>query len=81
MLTVCLSPAEVVSQVTVARIQDNAPVEPGRIKEGLLHKILLPVEHVGGGELGGHVRHQFTVKKEMKRQLSFVFPQTFVDFD
>lgn len=74
MLTVCLSPAEVVSQVTVARIQDNASVEPGRIEEGLLRKILLPVEHVGGGELGGDVRHQFTVEKETKRQLTFYFP-------
>ena len=64
MLTVCLSPAEVVSQVTVARIQDHASVEPRGIEKGLLGKILLPVEDVGRGELGGHVGHQLTVQSQ-----------------
>ncbi|TNN38048.1 hypothetical protein EYF80_051784 [Liparis tanakae] len=54
-LTVRLPPAQVVSEVAVAGIQDHTSVEARGVQEGLLPEKLLPVEDVGGGELGGHV--------------------------
>lgn len=67
-LTICLPPAEVVSEVAVARIQDHTSIKAWRVQEGLLPKKLLPVKHIGGGELGGHVGHQLTVRRETKRK-------------
>lgn len=68
--TVRLPPAEIVPQVAVARIQDHTAVEARWKQESLLPEELLPVEDVGGGELGDHVGHQLTERKRKRRRES-----------
>lgn len=67
-LTVCLPPAEVISKVTVARIQDHASIKARGKQEGLIPKKLPPVKHIGGGELGGHMGHELTARGESGRE-------------
>ena len=58
--TVSLPPAEVVPEVAVARIQNHPPVKPRGVKEGLVSEVVLPVEHIGRGELGRYMGQQLT---------------------
>lgn len=62
--TVSLPPAEIVSKVAVARIQDHTAVKARWKQESLILEKVLPVEDVGGGELRDNVGHQLTVRKE-----------------
>lgn len=64
MLTICLPPADVVSKVAVARIQDHSSIKAGWVQKGLFRKKLLPVKHKRRGELGGHVGHELTAGGE-----------------
>lgn len=66
--TVSLPPAEIVSKVAVARIQDHTAIKARWKQESLLPEKLLPVEDIGGGELGDHVGHQLTVRKRKRRK-------------
>lgn len=66
--TVSLPPAEIVSKVAVARIQDHTAVKARRKQESLLPEKLLPIEHIGGGELGDHVSHQLTGGKSKRNE-------------
>lgn len=70
-LTVRLPPAEVVSKVTVSGVKNHTSVEAWGVKEGLFFKILLPVEDIGGGELGGHVGHEFAARKKTRKEDKF----------
>lgn len=56
-LTICLPPAEIVSEVAVARIQDHTPIKTWGVQEGLVPKKVLPIIHIRGGELGDHMGH------------------------
>ena len=57
-MTVRLSPAQVVPQVPVRRVEDAAGVEGGRGKKLLVGEELRPLEHVVGGEETHDVAHE-----------------------
>ena len=57
-LTVGLSPREVVSDHLFCRIQDDSPIKRRRILQAHSRKMLCPVEHVGRRELR-HNRRQY----------------------
>ena len=57
-VTVCLSPAQIVPQVAVRRVEDAAGVEGGRGQELLVGEKLRPLEHVVGGEETHDVAHE-----------------------
>lgn len=61
-----MPPAEVISKVTVARIQNHTPIKARRVQHGLILEKLLPVKDIGGGELGGHMGHEFTARGESR---------------
>ena len=60
-ITVCLSPAEVVTEIGGSGIENNATVEGGWIEEGGGGEETAPVEHKGGGKVGGHCTDELTV--------------------
>ena len=62
-LTVCLPPAQIVPKVTVAGIQNYTAIKARRVQEGLFSEKLLPVKHIRGRQLGGHMGHELTARE------------------
>lgn len=67
-LTIGLPPAEIVSKVAVARIQDNTAIKTWGIQQQLVPKKFFPVKHIWGRELGHHMGHELTVRKKKGRK-------------
>lgn len=57
-LTVCLPPAEVISQDFCGRIKNRSSIERGRIKKLVVIKELWPVEDKGAGKKTDDVRNE-----------------------
>ena len=58
-LTVCLSPAEVVTEIGGGGIKDHSSIEGGGVEEGGGGEELGPVEDEGGGKVGGDDTDEF----------------------
>lgn len=48
----------------VGGVQHHTSIKARRVQERLVPEELSPVKHVRGGKLGGHVGHEFTVRKK-----------------
>ena len=53
-MAVSLTPAEVVSEVLIGRIEDDAAVKGGRVLEGRVREEGRPMKYIGGCEIGHH---------------------------
>lgn len=60
-LTVCLSPREVVSNHLLRRIQDNPPIKRRWVLQGHSREMFRPIEHVGRRKMGYDHRQYFRV--------------------
>jgi hypothetical protein len=61
-VTVRLTPAQVVSEVPIGRIEDDPAVKGGRVLEGRVREEGRPMKYIGGGEIRHHSRRYLTVR-------------------
>lgn len=65
LLTICLPPCQIVSEILVPRIQDNTPIKCWGVLHRLCVEISRPIEDIGGGEQTDHITHYFTENRKI----------------
>ena len=55
-VAVCLTPAKVVTEILIGRIEDDAAVKGGWVLEGRVREERRPMKYVGRGKIRHHSR-------------------------
>ena len=67
-LTVCLSPTEVITQISHAGIKNNATIKCGGVEKWSGGKELAPEENERGSKMRGHCADEFAGLRSVERE-------------